>query len=390
VIHRQPVWTVALVALALLLAAAGARPASGAVRLGAVSDITWGVPAADVPVEIAMMQQTGISTARLHVSWRQVEDVDDVLNAGALAYVDSAVAAAQAAGLDVLITYTPPVPYWASADPSKHTDDAGRHWNPYYRPERTADFADFVRRATAHFDAMGVRQYEIWNEPNLQRFWPSGVSAAEFAAFQRAGADAVRSVDPDATVVLGGLSKSDYDYLDALYEAGARGSFDVVAVHPYLGSNAPGLCWRRPDGRRAIDALCALEEVRATMVAHGDGDRPVWATEFGYSTSTAAWSVTEHEQARYLVEALDAMGAYPWLERTYLYAFRNPTWLGDDPSDWEANVGLVRTDFSPKPALGAVGEWSRRVARRARLRAERRRLAERRRAAVRRRAARRR
>lgn len=352
----------ALALWALALATLVAAPAaSAAVQLGAVSDITWGVPAADVPVEIDLMKQTGISTARLHVSWRQVEEVDDVLNAGALAYVDAAVASARAAGLDVLIAYTPPVPYWASGDPAKYRDATGAHWNPNYRPARNADFADFVRRATERFSAMGVRQYEIWNEPNSQRFWPSGVNAAEFAAFQRAGADAVRAASPNATVVLGGLSKSDYDFLDALYRAGAGDAFDVVAVHPYIGSNAPSLCWRRADGRRAIDALCALEEVRATMVAHGDGDTPVWATEFGYSTSTASWSVTEEQQARYLVEALDEMSAYPWLERTYLYAFRNATYLRDDPSDWEGNLGLVRTDFTPKPALGAVRDWSQRV-----------------------------
>jgi len=54
---------------------------------------------------------------------------------------------------------------------------------------------------------------------------------------------AVKVADPTAIVVLGGLSKNDYDYLAQLYAAGARGYFDTVAVHPYTGSVDPTWCW---------------------------------------------------------------------------------------------------------------------------------------------------
>ena len=326
--------------------------------LGTVPDITWGVPAADVDREIQMMRDTGIRTVRAHMSWRQFETHGKgQLNQGSLRQLDYAVDRARAAGLDVLVTLVPPVPYWASGDPAKRTDATGERWNVYYKPSRTSDWADFVRIAVERYAAKGVHAYELWNEPNLQRFWPSGVDARDFAPLLEAGAAAVRSADGQAKVVLGGLSKNDYRYLEALYAAGAGDAFDVVAVHPYTGSNHPDLCWN-VNGRRSIDALCALEEVRAVMVANGDAAKPVWATEFGYSTSTALWSVDEARQATYTVAALNAMSRYPWLERAYVYAFRNATYLHNDPADWEANLGLVRTDFTPKPALAALRVWA--------------------------------
>jgi hypothetical protein len=161
-------------------------------------------------------------------------------------------------------------------------------------------------------------------------------------------------------VVLGGLSKNDYGYLEQLYAAGAGSYFDVGNVHPYTGVADPTLCWDEAGtNRRAVDAFCGIDEVRAVMVANGDADKPLWLTEFGWSTSATDFGVTEVQQAEFLTKALVALEDRPYVEVAFIYNFRNTFWLHDEPSQWEANVGLLRTDFSPKPAFTALQRYLR-------------------------------
>lgn len=53
---------------------------------------------------------------------------------------------------------------------------------------------------------MGVHTFEIWNEPNYAQFWPSAPNAAEYVTMLKAGYAAVKTADPGATVLMGGLS----------------------------------------------------------------------------------------------------------------------------------------------------------------------------------------
>lgn len=353
-----PCSTPVLALLALLGALVCAPAAPAALKVGAVGDITWGSSRADIDREIALMRETGITTIRADVSWKGTEpDAPGVRNVGWLAELDYAITRARLAGLEVVVPLVAQVPYWASSDPARYTDAAGRHWNPSYPPTSNAAYAGWAARMAEHFAALGVTTFEIWNEPNHRGFWAPGPDAAAYAALLRPAAAAVRSAVPGARIVLGGLSANDYVYLEALYAAGARSDFDVMAVHPYTGSTSPDVSWRDTAGRWAKDCFCGLAEIRAVMVANGDAAKPVWVTEFGWSTTTARYGVGEADQARFLTRALDRMAAWPWIERAYVYQFRNAPWRKDDPAVWEANLGLMRSDFTPKPALAALRGW---------------------------------
>ncbi len=327
-----------------------------ATQVGAVTDITWGTSRTEIDRTVALLRESGVSTVRANVSWSALEpNRKGELDATALANYDYAVDRARQAGLHVLMPISDGVPFWASADPNRSDAGGTRQWNRYWRPVSFADYADFARRVVLRYKDRGVHAYEVWNEPNHPRFWPSGVDAGEYAAMLKAAAPAIRAADPAATVVLGGLTKSDYPYLEKLYAAGARGSFDVVAIHPYTGSVDPALCWKQAGTtRNAWDAFCGIEEVRASMVAAGDSAKPIWLTEFGWSTNTTAYGVSESEQAAFLTRAFAQLETYPYVAKAYWYAFRNLSWSRDDPLDWEANLGVLRTDFSPKPAHAAL------------------------------------
>jgi hypothetical protein len=358
--------TVVLLAAVVLSAVAmgtRAQAAHGSLRgpeVGTVADITWGIPRADVDRTVSALADAGVRWVRANVSWSGGEpDAKGVVNQGYLADVDYAVSRARAAGIQVLMPIADGVPYWASADPGRHQDGSGRYWNKYWRPGNFADYADFVRVMVQRYAPQGVHAFELWNEPNTSRFWPSGPNPTEYRALLAAAYPAVKEVDPTATVLLGGLSKNDYDYLQRLYGTGARPYFDAVAVHPYTGSVDPDWCWDQAGTtKRAVDAFCGIEEVRRTMEANGDAAKQLWLTELGWSTTTSAYGVSEATQADYLTKAFTRLQNYPYVQVAFWYNFRNTWWLADTPGDYEANHGLLRTDFSPKPALAALRTYT--------------------------------
>jgi hypothetical protein len=349
-----------LAILATAVAVASMAAPARAAEVGTVPDLTWGIPRADVDRTVAAMRAAGIRWVRLNASWAAVEpNRKRALDANALADLDYAVHAASGAGMRVLMPIADGVPYWASADPRKSDAGGRRSWNRYWRPTSFADYGDVVRAILRRYSAQGVHDFEIWNEPNHPRFWPSGPDPAEYVELLRAGSQAVRAEDPQARVVLGGLAGNDYAWLERLYAAGARGLFDVAAVHPYTGSVDPTWCWDQAGTTRlAKDAFCAIEEVHRTMAAAGDAAVPIWLTEFGWSTNQGDYGVTESEQAQYLEAAFRKLESYPYVHVAFWYGFRNVSWLGDAPADWEANLGLLRTDFSAKPALAALQRYT--------------------------------
>ncbi len=342
-----------LISIAWSLASVAPAQAAG---VGAVVDLSWGISRAEVDTEVALLREAHVRWVRVNASWSMLEpNAKGTLDANGLAALDYAVDSARAAGLEVLMPISDGVPYWASADPAKTTVSGARQWNRLYKPLRWQDYGDVVRSIVTRYSARGVHAYEIWNEPNHPHFWPSGVNAGEYVEMLKVGAAAVRAADPSAKVLMGGLSKSDYAYLEQMYAAGARGHFDVANVHPYTGSVDPTLCWKQAGSTRyAKDAFCALQEIRASMQANGDGDKPIWATEMGWSSTTAAYGVSEATQADFLTKAYGQLSSWPYVQQAFWYSMRNVFWSKDDPADFEANFGVVRTDFTRKPAFAAL------------------------------------
>jgi hypothetical protein len=194
--------------------------------------------------------------------------------------------------------------------------------------------------------------WEVWNEPNSPAFL-AGADPAGYVRLLRAAYPAIKAGDPDADVVFGGVEYNDVDWLTRAYDAGAQGYFDVLATHPYQGiADLP------PDARDGTKwTLTHVSQVRRLMVERGDAAKPVWFTEFGWSThgvrTTKNWirGVDEPRQAEYLAATARLVAAeMPYVQRIYWYSDRD-TREGDPQY---ANYGLFRLDLSPKPALAAL------------------------------------
>jgi len=139
-----------------------------------------------------------------------------------------------------------------------------------------------------------------------------------------------------------GVSYSPYRWIRLLYANGAARSFDAVAMHPY--ASFP----RSPTNR--YGNTLQVPEIHELMSANGDGEKQVWATEVGYPTGTAPGSVSEREQARFIRDYLVVWRRFSFAGPLFVYELRDG---GRDPRDREDNFGLLRRDFSRKPAYNA-------------------------------------
>ncbi|HEV2785125.1 MAG TPA: cellulase family glycosylhydrolase [Solirubrobacteraceae bacterium] len=328
--------------LVLLIFSIVVVPAAQAAEKGLQTDLTWSAPAADEPRTIAALEGTGVQWIRLDISWRKTERTRGVYDAGELAMTDRAMHLAAQAGAKIIMAVSE-TPAWASGSTAINTP-----------PRDNADFANFVGDMVERYRGR-VAGWEIWNEPNHPRFWHPAPDAGQYARLLKAAAPAVRAADPSAKVLFAGLAYNDYPYLEHAYAAvpDLGDHFDVMATHPYTKSGqSPAIVDRAPDGRMTTTSFLAFEEVRDVMRAHGD-DKPIWLTEMGWSTNSQVLhplgGVSEAVQAAHLALAFELLQDIPYVEVAVVYNFRNNYWA-DDADNWEDQLGLLRTDFSRKPA----------------------------------------
>ena len=264
--------TAALATFGLATLSLLAAPAARAAEPGVVPDLSWFIPDADKQRSAAALEDLGSRWVRMDVVWREVEPQRGNYDQHWLAEYEEALEIARAAGQKVILeAYNAPA--WASGSSSANV------------PRDPADYARFVGMLAQRFRGR-IAAYEVWNEPNLSRFWSTGPNPSAYTALLRAAYPAIKQADPAAKVVFGGLAGNDYTFLERAYAAGAKGYFDVMATHPYTycQSTSPGDVYYS-GGRMGRDSFLAYREVRASMLARDDR-KPIWFTELGWNTST--------------------------------------------------------------------------------------------------------
>jgi hypothetical protein len=343
--------------LALLVLVA---PSARAAEMGLTSEITWGISRPQIDQQITLLRDLHTTWIRADAAWNALEPTSKgVYNLSYLSDVDYAVSQARAAGIQVEMVIHG-TPYWASADPAKFKDASGYHYNSAYRPVNFQDYADFAGWAANHFKAMGVHVYEVWSEQNLIYSWPSGPDPATYVQMLKAAYPAIHQADPAATVLMGGLFTSDYDFLQAMYDLGAKPYFDAANVHPYSGALGPTGCYRQHGStRKPKEAFCGIEEIHNTMVANGDGAKQLWLTEWGYSTESSGdgMGVTYAQQAQYLTQAYAKAQSYPYVKALFWYQLHDS--LGTFGTNlWNGQLGLMTAGGDPKWSYFAFREWA--------------------------------
>ncbi len=241
-------------------------------------------------------------------------------------------------------------------------------------PANLDDYADFVGAVARRYQGR-IKGYIIWNEPNLADEWgghppdPVAYTALLCRAYQ-----ASKAADPRAMVVIAGLAPcnnvdsqamDDRLFLEALYQAGAGACFDTLGAHAYGFGYLPD----DPRGAHQGLNLARLLDLRAVMEAHGEGSKPVWITELGWTTKGAgahAWqTVSPQQQADYLVRAWQRIQReWPWVQVVTVWNLSQ----GLPPTDEMAGYSLLDENGKPKPSYGALqselrGRWGHQLAR---------------------------
>jgi hypothetical protein len=305
-----------------------------------------GADAAAIKRQFELMAAMNVEWVRVDFDWSVAEAERGQFNWD---YPDIIVAEAAARGIQVLgvLAFSPE---WAR--PSAEGDSATiRH----SRPERMSDWASFARVVTERYASRGVHTWEVWNEPNTRKFWPPRPDHDEYGTLFWVAAEAIREVDRQATILIGGLAPKFHVpdaeiapsiYLEQLYQNGAVKLADGIAVHPYT---YPVLPTGTP--QRAIDGFKDLPALRAVMEKHGDGGKKIWITEFGAPTGAAPWAVSDDAQTTALLQARRQVAKWGWAGPLIYYELVDG---GTDPTDAEQNFGVLRHDLSPKPSADAL------------------------------------
>jgi hypothetical protein len=233
---------------------------------------------------------------------------------------------------------------------------------------RYEDYWDFVQLTVERYRGR-VQAYQIWNEPNLTSEWgqqPPDPQA--YTRLLRGAAERVRQADPRARVLMAALAptltenddaQNELLFLQRLYDAGARGAFDVLAVQAY------GLRGGPDDQRidRSDVTFSRPVLVREVMLRNGDAATPVWATEVGWNVNPPDQPiqrfgrVTPTLQARYTVRAfVRAQQDWPWMQVLFVWFWKRADEFNRE-QDWFW-FRLADPDFSLQPVYFAVRDYA--------------------------------
>lgn len=293
--------------------------------------------------ELAKLSEAGIGMARTDFTWSRIEPEDDQWRPEGY---DLLVDLARDSGIEVLAIIDFGVD-WAMPGGSHNEID----------PAAFGDYAGYIAR---HFGDR-IDHYEVWNEPDIVRFWKPWPNPEHYGRLLEAASKAVRENDPGAIVLFGGMSNAEEHII------GPRGLwrffrqvrdhhpevcewFDAMAIHTYtwlqqsspeLGSDDDALLW--------YDLTGAINHARDVLDRAGCRDKEIWVTETGWPHTL----IGEDRQAAYLVRNL-VLSMAAAVDRWMVYTF----WDGPNSATFtEHAFGLYARHGDnprPKPAYHAV------------------------------------
>jgi polysaccharide biosynthesis protein PslG len=328
--------------------------------------------------QLVRIKRGGVDSIRIPVSWGSIQPNPSAKAKLEWSGVDQAVRSAALAGIDVL-PFIYGAPTWAvPAAPVPETH--GRTFAPRNLPvaggARTA-WTAFLQLAVARYGPNGsfwaenpgltprpVRTWQIWNEENF-KYFVVRPNPAEYGKLVKISSTAIKSIDPAAKILLGGMfaqpREAEFkvkppeayfasDFLTKMYRRtpGIKSKFNAIALHPYTS-----------DYRKLIPDI---EEVRAVLKANGDASKGLWITELGWSSESPNTSDSFAKGVRGQVKQLK--GAFSVLTRNQArWRLRGVYWFSlEDGSPAACNfcggAGLFGPGFLAKPAWSAYVKFA--------------------------------
>jgi hypothetical protein len=345
---------VAAVAAGLVLAACGGDDSSdddsAPARAQPLLGVTHGAvldERAPLGAEVRAMAASGVTTLRAPFYWHHAQPERG--RAPSFAGTDPLVAATARAGIE-LLPVVGGTPSWAAEHPELRNSP----------PAGGAAYAAFLEALIGRYGPDGsfwtehpdlpkqpIRAWQLWNEPDHLHYWSDQPYARRYVRLARAAREAIKAADPGATVVMAGFADRSWESIAAVYRAGGKGVFDVVAIHPYTFE--------------VRNVLRIVEFARRELREAGDGDRPLWLTEVTWSSGkrpgvpARPFETTAADQAARLARALPLLireRRELGIERIFWENWISTDSNHDNPFDY-SGLRTLRPDgsVSEKPAF---------------------------------------
>jgi hypothetical protein len=226
-------------------------------------------------------------------------------------------------------------------------DDQGREiWNT--PPDSFEEFARYVEATVRRYKKY-AQAWEIWNEPNHPVYWNAPLDDMRpYCRLLSLSYNAAKNIDPACTVINGGITGDVANDVAHFYESGGGDVTDKLNIHTFFHP-------RSEDSLHLLDRV--VVDVRSTMIRFGDEAKKIWITEMGCpglknpSTVKPWWvgaNTSESEQEEWIGQIYAWAQKYPEIEKLFWAFYRDTGSVFRDGVDY---FGLVRNDFSPKPAF---------------------------------------
>lgn len=354
---RIAAFAVAVSALLAVPGAAQALPAN-----------FWGVVPQSAPTteHLERLERGGVESIRVPFEWQTIQP----LQGGVYDWTSTDVLVGNAANAGInAFASAGGAPRWAV--PAVNVPGSGGHVKapahlPVSGPGRSGWIA-FLAAAVARYGPSGsfwaenpnvprrpLRSWQIWNEENF-KYFVARPNPAEYGKLVKISYTAVKSADPAAKVILGGMfakpgEAGHYkpprayfasDFLEQMYRRtpGIKSKFNGVALHPYTA--------------KYQDLGPDIEEIRSVLKDNHDLGKGIWLTELGWSSkpknpgnSYAKGPAGQAQQLR---------GAFSLLKRNQRkWKIQGVYWFSVDDAPSTCNFcdgsGLFSFGFKPKRA----------------------------------------
>ena len=265
---------------------------------------------------------------------------------------DRVIDQAAAMGINVQLSFSGFAPAWATGNKKVGV-----------RTPRARHFRTFVREGTLHFRDR-VQRYSIWNEPNHTGWLtPKRRAPRIYRALYKTGYNTIKSLDPEAQVLIGETSPyadrratAPITFLRRMARGGGLRA-DGYAHHPYDFTHKPN--FRYPGRNNATlgsinNLVRALDQLhRRRQLRRPDGGKlNLYLTEYGYLRSGRR-RTRESRRAKYAVQAFKIALRHRRIEQMLWYVLARPPrrFRFFDTSLTSARGGLT-------PTYRAIARWA--------------------------------
>lgn len=283
--------------------------------------------------ELDIIKATGFGLLRYGIGWPYVEDHEGHYD---WTKYDRFIADVRARGLRSIIILWGSHPSYARGEkitPAPTSDAA------------VAGFARFAAAAAQRYQGDDVA-WELWNEPDLGRFWPPRANPDAYARLALAACHSIRGVVASANVVgpaaasmpgaNGGLG---IGLMATVLRSPLNTCLDAISFHSYRIER--GAAPKTPESVMQDNAKASA--FIAQFVSQGKATLPLVCSEWGYNTH----DLTPGLQAAYVLRT-HVSNLLSGVPLTVWYEWRDSLEGSNDP---ESHYGLVDNRGRSKPAI---------------------------------------